>query len=135
MATNNGSALILLIGDVAIPCQTDSSSLPMERDMIETTCKDSTGSWKTYIPGEKGATIDFTANLDWLDATGLSAMFGNFNTGSLLDVKWGGIAVGDKYFAASGYLSSMSPEATQNGKGTYSGTITISGVIAEGTVI
>jgi len=134
MATQNGSALVILFDDVAIPCQTDSTSLPMERDMIETTCKDSTGSWKTFIPGEKGATIDFVANLDWADSAGLSDMFTKFDSGSLIEVKWGNTGSGEKYFVGTGYLSSLNPEGPQNDKATYSGTITISGVITEETV-
>ena len=131
MPTQNGSALVLLLDDTLVPCQTDSSGIPFERDMIETTCKDSTGSWKTYIPGEKAATIDFTANLDWTDANGLSDIFAKFDSGALVTFKWGSTAAGEKYFGGSGYISSTGPTAPQNDKATYTGTITVSGVVTE----
>ena len=131
MAVANGSALIITIEGTAIPCQTDTTSSSLERDMIETTCKDSTGSWKTFIPGEKSMTIDYTANLDWSDANGFTDTFTKFDAGTEVAVVWGETNSGGKALSGQGYIASCSPDAPQNDKATYSGTIQITGVVTE----
>ena len=130
MATVNGSTVIIDFGGTLVPCLTDSRTINFERDMIETTCIDSTDSWKTYIPGEKGATFDATLNLDWVAAAGVSGIFSNFDGGTLLAFKWGDITTaGQSHFAGSCYVSNLSPDAPQNDKGTASFTCTVSGAV------
>ena len=123
MATINGTALVVLIDDVQVSCQTDSSSLNHTRDSIETTCKDATGSNKTYIPGEKDATIDVTAAYDMAATLGGDDIFSDWDAGTLVTWKWGSIAAGETYYTGSAYITDLTIEAPQNDRSTYSFTL------------
>lgn len=130
MAVVNGTAVIIDFGGVTIPCQTDSTSFPMEREALETTCKDSVDSWTTSIPGEKSATFDATLNLDWTEANGITDLFAKFDAGTTVDFKWGDpTTVGEKHFAGSGWVSSLTPDGPRNEVATASFTVTVSGAV------
>jgi len=133
MATENGTALLVSIGGSVLSCQTDTSTMPLTRDMIETTCKDATGSNKTYIPGEKGATIDVTASYDQSASLGFSEMFANWDNGTEIAWKWGSTAAGGVFYSGNGYISNLTPDAPQNDRATYSFTIQVTGAITEET--
>jgi len=128
--TVNGSTVIIDFDGTLIPCLTDSRTINFERDMIETTCIDSTDSWKTFIPGEKGASFDATLNLDWANASGISDLFSKFDGGTLVAFKWGDITTqGEGHFTGSAYVSNLTPDAPQNDKGTASFTCTVTGAV------
>ena len=131
MAAVNGTALVIQIDTVAISCQTDSSSFNIDRDMIETTCKDASGSAKTFIPGEYGSTIDGTAVYDQTATEGYSEAFSDIVNGTSVAWKWGSTAAGETYYSGNGYLSNVSAEAPQNDRATYSFTIQVSGEVTE----
>lgn len=133
MAVKNGTSLIVQIGGTTVSCQTDDNSLNFTRDMIETTCKDSTGSAKTYIPGEKDATIDVSAAYDMSATEGFSEAFANFDNGTEVTWVWGSTAAAEKSYTGSGYLSDLSISGPQNDRSTWSFTIQVTGEVTEQT--
>ena len=133
MATENGTALVVTFDATVLSCQTDSSSMSMTRDMIETTCKDAVNSNKTYIPGEKDGTIEVTAAYDQSAANGFAEVFAAWDAGTEVDWKWGSTESGGVYYSGLGLVSDLSPEAPQNDRATYSFTLQVSGGITENT--
>lgn len=131
MATNNGTALLVGIGGTTVSCQTNSSALNLTRDMIETTCKDATGSNKTYIPGEKGSTIDVEASYDPAGTLAFSDIFADWDAGTVITWTWGSTDAGEKYYTGSGYIADLTPSAPQNDRATYSFTIQVTGAVTE----
>mgnify|MGYP003675255896 CR=1 FL=1 len=133
MATENGTALVVTFGASVLSCQTDSSSLSMTRDLIETTCKDAVNSNKTYIPGEKDGTIEVTAAYDQSATNGFAQVFAIWDSGTETAWKWGSTAAGGVYYEGNALVSDLSPEAPQNDRATYSFTLQITGGIVEAT--
>ena len=131
MAVANGTALLVRIDGTVVSCQTDSSALNLTRDMIETTCKDAPEAAKTYIPGEKDATIDVTAAYIVDEANGFTSVFGTFNNGTLITWIWGSTAAGERAYTGSGYIADLNVEAPQNDRSTFSFTIQVSGPVTE----
>lgn len=131
MAVQNGTALLVKIGGTLLSCQTEDSSLNFTRDMIETTCKDSTDAAKTYIAGEKDTTIDVTAAYDMAATNGFSEVFADFDAGTLVDWTWGSTVIGQKSYTGSAYISDLSIGSPQNDKSTYAFTLQVSGVVTE----
>jgi len=131
MAAVDGTLLVVDIAGSTLVCETDSSQ-NFTADMIETTCKAS-GGWKTYIPGEKGGTIDISAVYDETGTYTFSSAFADFEAGTALTWKWGSTATGEKYYTGSGYWGDLSSEAPQNDRATWSGTIQIDGTVTEAT--
>lgn len=133
MPVSNGTALLVLIGGTAVSCQTNDTALNMTRDMIETTCKDATGSAKTYIPGEKDATIDVEAAYVIGDANGFTSVFNDFDNGTEITWTWGSTVSTEKSYTGSGYISDLSISAPQNDRSTFSFTIQVTGEVTEQT--
>ena len=133
MAVSNGTALVVKIGGTAVSCQTDDTSLSLTRDMIETTCKDATGSAKTYIPGEKDATIDVNAAYIVDDANGFTSVFSDFDNGTEITWVWGSTVAGEKSYTGSGYISDLSVSGPQNDRATFTFTIQVTGEVTEQT--
>lgn len=127
MAGINGTTLIVQIDGTPVSCETDTSTMNMVRDTIETTCKDSANANKTYIPGEKDITIDVTAAYVMGAAMGLDEIFDFWDNGTVITWTWGSTAAGETYYTGSGLISDISPEAPQNERATYSFTIQVSG--------
>jgi len=127
----NGTALLVSVDGTALSCETDSSSMSLTRDLIETTCKDATGSAKTYIAGEKGGTIDVSAAYVVNATAGFSEMFAIWDAGTEVAWTWGSTVAGEKSYSGVGLIGDLSNEAPQNDRATYSFTLTISGVITE----
>ena len=132
-APENGTALLVSIAGTQVSCQTDDTSLSLTRDLIETTCKDATGSAKTYIAGEKDATIDVTAAYV-MDATyGFTDLFSVYDNGTEVAWTWGSTAAGDRSYSGQGLISDLSVSGPQNDRSTYSFTLQETGEITEST--
>jgi predicted secreted protein len=131
----NGSDVLVLIGAVKISGET-TNSLNLVRDAIETTHKHSAERAKTYIPGEKGATISVSGCLDPTNVTdyGYSTAFGAYNAATVVTFKVGGIVAGDKYYTGSAFITSLTLDNPQNDRSTFSMDLQISGPVEEATV-
>lgn len=134
MAVKNGTTIVLKIGDVLVVGETQ-SSLNLTRDMIETTSKHSTGQAKTYIAGEKGATISASGLYDPDDATyGYSEAFSHYDAGTSVAFVIGGTTSGDPIYSGSALISSLTLDNPQNDKSTFSVELQVTGEITEGAV-
>lgn len=133
MAVSNGTALLVTLGGTAISCQTNDTALNLTRDMIETTCKSAAGGAKTYIPGEKDATIDVEAAYIINDANGFTSVFSDFDNGTEVTWVWGSTAAGDKSYTGKAYISDLSITGPQNDRATFSFTLQVTGEVSEQT--
>lgn len=118
----------------AIACAT-SASISFEKEMRETTCKES-GDYRTYLPSFMNATMSFSGLFAY-DATNYSAedIYTDLAAGTSITVRFSTENTGDIYWSASGYVTSLSIESGQNGENvTYSGSIQLTGTISTGTV-
>ena len=118
----------------AIACAT-SASISFEKEMRETTCKES-GDYRTYLPSFMNGTMSFSGLFAY-DATNYSAedIYTDLAAGTSITVRFSTENTGDIYWSASGYVTSLSIESGQNGENvTYSGSIQLTGTISTGTV-
>lgn len=110
-------------------------SLSLNREMIDTTSKDSAGN-REVCPGLFSASISFSGLHADADTMGFSALQAALVADAALTVKWSSEVSGEKYYSASGHISSL--ELNSGGfeeNVTYSGTIEITGAVTEGTVV
>ncbi len=132
-APKNGTSLLVSLATTQLSCQTDDTALNLTRDLIETTCKDATGGAKTYIAGEKDATIDVSAAYV-IDATyGFSEVFSLFDSGAEVAWTWGSTITGEKFYAGTAIVGDLSVSGPQNDKASYSFTLQVTGGVAEDT--
>lgn len=131
MAVSNGTSLLVQLDGTAVACQTSDTSLSMTRDMIETTCKAATGQAKTYVPGEKDATIDVEAAYIIDDSDGFTNVFDLFDNGTETTWIWGSTAAGERSYTGAGYIADLSVSGPQNDRATFSFTIQVTGVVTE----
>lgn len=135
MAVKNGSLIVLQIASKKIVGETN-NSMSFTRDMIETTNKHSANFAKTYIPGEKGATLSAGGLFDPSDTTnwGFDDAFAAWNAGTLVAFIMGGTEKGDPTYSGSAYISSLSKDNPQNDRSTFTVELQVTGEITEGTV-
>lgn len=134
MSVKNGTTIVLKIGTSLLVGET-TSSISFSRDMIETTSKSSTNQAKTYIPGEKGATISASGIYD-PDAVGygFSEAFGAIDAGTMISWIMGGTTVADPIYYGSAYITSVTKDNPQNDKSTFSIELQVTGEVTEGVV-
>ena len=123
----SGSTMILDIDGTLVSCETD-SNLNRTRDSIETTCKDS-GSSKTFISGEMGATIDVTAVYSQSPAFGFDEANTAFDAGTEIVFKFGSTVATETYYTGSAIFSDISLANPQNDKSTWTATLQVTGAI------
>lgn len=133
MAVQNGTNIVLKLATKLFVGES-SSNLNLASDMIETTSKSSTGSAKTYIPGEYGGTISASglydpASTDW----GFTEAVAALKAGTSLTFLLGGVDSTDKYYTGSCYLTSVTLDNPQNDNSTWSAELQITGVVSEAT--
>lgn len=135
MAVKNGSLIVLKLATKKIVGETN-NSMSFTRDMIETTNKHSVGLAKTYIPGEKGATLSAGGLFDPTDITnwGFDDAFAAWNAGTLIAFIMGGTETGDATYSGSAYISSLSKDNPQNDRSTFTVELQVTGEITEGVV-
>ena len=126
MAVLDGVNLLVSNNGATIGCLT-SNSLDFSADMLDSTCKDS-GSFKTFLPGEKNATLSADALYN-IDATeGIVQIFEDWKAGTEVDWKWGEFATsGEGYWYGKGYIQNITPTAGKNEVANYSFTIQVTG--------
>ena len=139
MATN-GSGWRLLVGSTTIAdkiiCET-SSSLEINQDTIEVTCKDST--WKSYLSGEKSWSCPFEAVKDETAGSTQADIIDNIvgsGVGGELDVALVQIANDAivQGFSGKAIISSLSIGGPKNEAATISGTLQGTGTLTKMTV-
>jgi len=108
-------------------------SIDMSADMIDTTNQQSTGGWKTYIGGEKGATISFSGVYDKAAAIGATSMLAQLIAGSVTPIafKIGEKTTGLIKYTGTGFVSGVTVNGPKNDAASYSGTIQVTGPILQ----
>lgn len=128
----DGTDLLVKIGSTVIAALT-SNDLSFERDMIETTNKDS-DRFKTFIPGERGWSITAEALNDPTGQLNEEEIIDLLLEGTKSTVYWGGTGAGDVYYSGDGYIQSVQLAGPKNEAASYSITIQGTGPITKATV-
>lgn len=132
MSKGSGN-LIFLQWDGGSVCGLTDKSIDFTRDMIDTTNQQSTGGWKSYVPGEIGASINFSGVYDEGDSEGMTTLFADLNVGTEVDFKIGEDGTGLTYWYGNGLVSSLSVNGPKNDASSYSGTIQVTGKVQTAT--
>jgi len=132
MAVLDGVNLLVSADGNTYGCLTN-NSIDFTSDMLDSTCKDSEG-YKTFLPGEKNATI--TADLLYnYDATeGVAKAFADLKAGTQVAWKWGDFDTsGGGYWYGDGYISNLTINAPKNEVANASITIQVTGEVGTTT--
>jgi predicted secreted protein len=105
-----------------------SKELNYTLDLAEATTDDSTGSWKEYVPLQKGGTvsIDGLYNPD-LTGENLWDFIAKLKNGTQVTLYWGGIETGDSYEEASAFINDVTHSGEYTDIQNYSVEMTITG--------
>lgn len=133
MATINGKLLVLSVGGTVVAGRI-SAGIDFENDMIEITTADNTDGYKTYLPGERGATIQVDGLYDPAASEGALDAFDALDAGTQVAFIYGQTGSGETQFTGNGYISSLSINGDKNDAAAYSYTIQVSGTVTKATV-
>lgn len=134
MAKNKAFDILIQIGTTVVD-GTVSKSIDFTTDMIDCTTDQSEEHWKEYLPGEKGATVQFDGKVD--EATSLYSirdLEDASDAGTLLSFVYGGTASGAETTLGEGYLSKVTRSGSKGEAETYSATLQVTGKVTHGTV-
>ena len=135
----NGTNLIVKIADdggsIVVIGHSTSCSISLTNDMAAATTKDSAG-FSEVIPAVRSAEISFEGLMDYTDTTVSGTPGGVEIAHKLLtrqkcDFSFGTTASGDTIYTGEGYISAAEISGAMEEAVTYSGTITVTGAIAE----
>lgn len=137
MAYKKGTDILIQI-DTQVVHATISKSIDFATDMIECTNDNSTNEFKEFLPGNKGATINFEGVVEEGETT-------NYAIEDLIDAHiagsstalafiYGGTTTGDMTVSGSGYLMSLNITGANNDRHIFSGSIQVTGAVTRGTV-
>jgi len=136
MAVFNGTNLLLKAitagGTLATIGHTTSASMSLSMDTPDATSKDSSG-FSEFIGGVRSGEISFEGLVDHTDAAGSDAITGYLVGRTKIDWSFSTGTTGDEIYSGSGFISSCEISAEMESPVTYSGTITITGTITQGT--
>jgi TP901-1 family phage major tail protein len=135
MSKGSGNLIFIKWGGSGDCVGLTDKSIDFEADMIAVTNQQSSGSWKEFVAGEKGATINFTGIYDKASAIGAISMIAQLITGSTTAIafKIGEKTTGLIKYSGSGYVSNVKVNGPKNDASSYSGTITVTGPVTSGS--
>ena len=126
-----GKYVLVKIDGTVIPAQMD-SQLSLTSGIIETTEISGSNRYKTYEYDEKEGDCSFSVQKsDTIEAY----LFNAWNSSSKIEIWYGGIEVGDKYFYFSALITGISKSDPNSGISNISVSIKPSGVIQYLTVL
>ena len=129
MSKGSGNLIFLEWDSTDVVGLTD-KSIDFSTDMIDTTNQQSTGGWKSYVPGEKGATISFSGIYDESGAEGATSLWADLVAGTEVDFKIGEKTTGAAFWSGHGIVSGLTIRGPKNDATSYSGTIQVTGIVA-----
>jgi TP901-1 family phage major tail protein len=132
MAHKVGRVVALSIGGSTFTGVT-SDDIDFTRDMVDVTDKDSSGSWKEFLPGEKETTITFEALYDKSGTYSLDQVFNAMNNGELVAWVYAGSEASQTSFSGSGYVDNVKWTNGKNDASGVSGSIKPTGVVTRST--
>lgn len=131
---NKAFDILVQIGTTVVD-GTVSKSIDFTTDMIDCTTDQSDEHWKEYLPGEKGATINFDGKVDEASSLySIADLEGAIDDGTLLSFIYGATASGSMTTLGEGYLSKLTRSGSKGEAETYSATIQVTGKVTRGTV-
>tara|TARA_R100000654_G_scaffold3137_1_gene10872 strand:+ start:1759 stop:2184 length:426 start_codon:yes stop_codon:yes gene_type:complete len=133
----NGTNLILkVINDGGSPVatgHTTSATLSLSADMPEATSKDSSG-FQEVIAGVMSGEITFEGLVAYDDSAGADEITTYLLGRTKVDWTFSTATTGDTLYSGEGFISSCEVSAEMESPVTYSGTITTTGAITQGSV-
>jgi len=124
--------LIFIEWDSANVVGLTDKSIDFSNDMIDVTNQQSSGGWKEYLPGERGATISFSGVYDESGAEGATSLFADMKLGTEVAFKFGqDLATGGAMWTGNGLVSGITVNGPKNDAASYSGTIQVSGIVTQ----
>lgn len=128
----SGKKFILLIDDVAINCEID-SSISITAEPIEVRCK-GVGSFPTYLEDvQKSGDISFSGVYSKVDVEG-SGFALQEKVGSVYPFAWGGTEAGDEVVTGNFFLATVELTSADGESVQFSGSGNVSGDPVYGTV-
>ena len=133
----NGTNLILkVINDGGSPVatgHTTSATLSLSADMPEATSKDSSG-FQEVIAGVMSGEITFEGLVAYDDSAGADEITTYLLGRTKVDWTFSTATTGDTLYSGEGFISSCEVSPEMESPVTYSGTITTTGAITQGSV-
>lgn len=132
--------LLRIYDDTAALGYATSCSLDVSVETRETISKDSAGSWAENEAGKISATLSFegfasedqTINSNTVKS--IEDIFTKVAAKTAVDWRFTTDATGEIEYSGSGYFTSFNISSPVEENATYSGTITVTGAITQGTV-
>lgn len=139
MGVVNGTNLRIYDGSDPLGYAT-SCTLDMSAETRETLSKDSVSSWGESEVGQLSATLSFegffsedtTINSDTVKS--VEDIFTKFSAKTSISWKFTTDVTGEVEYSGSGFLTALNFSAPVEENATYSGTITVSGAVTQGSV-
>jgi predicted secreted protein len=133
----NGTNLILKVitdgGTLVTLGHTTSATLSLSNDMPEATSKDSSG-FQEVIAGVMSGEISFEGLVAYDDSAGADEISTYLLGRTKVDWSFSTATTGDTLYSGEGFISSCEVSAEMESPVSYSGTITCTGTITQGTV-
>ena len=133
----NGTNLILKVisdgGTLVTLGHTTSATLSLSNDMPEATSKDSSG-FQEVIAGVMSGEISFEGLVAYDDSAGADEISTYLLGRTKVDWSFATATTGDTLYSGEGFISSCEVSAEMESPVSYSGTITCTGTITQGTV-
>lgn len=103
-------------------------SIDFDTDMIPTTNQQSTGNWKTVIPGESGATFNCSGIYDEAESEGATSLWADLVAGTSVAFKFGqDVATGGAYWSGNGIVTKLTVNGPKNAASSYTATVLMTG--------
>ena len=124
-----GTDFLVYCGGNALAHST-SGSISFSMDTIETSSKD-TSDLQTFLAGRRGATASADGLVALDSSYNFSYLFGLLENQTTVVVRMSTNVSGDKYYQASGIITSLDLSAGDNEAATYSASFQLTGVVDE----
>lgn len=129
MAKQDGNLIYVRFSDTDIVGLT-TKSMNFVNDMIDITSQDSSGGWKEFLPGERGATISVNGLYSEGEDNGAGGAFDKLANGTSVSFKFGQKSTGTDYFSGTGYIQGLTIEGAKNAASSYSFEIQVTGAVS-----
>lgn len=135
----NGTNLRIKIGTDPLAYAT-SCALDLSAETLESVSKDSVASWSSSTVGQLSGSLSFEgfytedATISSDDRENPNTLFDAFAAKTLISWEFSTATSGDTKYTGSGYITALNFTGPVEENATYSGTITVSGAVTQGSV-
>lgn len=128
----NGSDFGIYVGGTLIAVGLD-NQLSLSKNMIEVSNKDS-GSDAEYIPGRGDGTVSGSCRIKYDAAYGWGDLFGVYDDGTSVTIRYSNDTSGDDEYSFSAYLSELSRQDPDDDSSTIDYTFQKTGAVTESNI-